>query len=361
MDKARLYFALLPFVFRLKWDAQRLMDSYFSSRELQCVFISILADFFSSPTQFPGLGVFALNAEAAYEHRVPKLIDPRAETLYHYSILGGISTLVDALVGRIEQLGGNVLTGNPVTCISVENNRITGVVVSDSTFHPAEVVISSGGARETFLKLVGEELLPQDFIQKLYGMALMDSVFMVHLGLDFDPSPWLHGAVTYFYGSYDIEGGIDEAHRGIYHQGERGFVVHVPSLHTPKMAPSSHHAMTIYTICPDRLKNGSWEENKEAFADALIGYAQEHIPELSRHVCTRHILTPEDFRKRTNLEHHAFGGIAPILGAPRIPHRTPIEGLWFIGAQSESGGGVNSVIPGAYKVAKSIISKRTHG
>ena len=38
----------------------------------------------------------------------------------------------------------------------------------------------------------------------------------------------------------------------------------------------------------------------------------------------------------------------------RIPHRTPIRGLWFIGAQSESGGGVNNVIPAAYKVAKMI-------
>jgi len=29
----------------------------------------------------------------------------------------------------------------------------------------------------------------------------------------------------------------------------------------------------------------------------------------------------------------------------------PIEGLWFVGAQSQSGGGVNAVIPAAYKTA----------
>jgi hypothetical protein len=28
--------------------------------------------------------------------------------------------------------------------------------------------------------------------------------------------------------------------------------------------------------------------------------------------------------------------------------------LWFIGAQSESGGGVNNVIPTAYKIAKKL-------
>jgi phytoene dehydrogenase-like protein len=159
-------------------------------------------------------------------------------------------------------------------------------------------------------------------------------------------------------GLYDIEAGVDEARRGIYHRGKRGFVIHIPSLHSPQMAPPGHHAMTIYTICPDRLIDGSWEEKKQEFADDLIGYAQEFVPELSRHVRIRHILTPEDFRKRTHLEHHAFGGIAPVMGTPHIPHRTPIEGLWFVGAQSETGGGVNNVIPGAYKVTKNINSRR---
>ena len=31
-----------------------------------------------------------------------------------------------------------------------------------------------------------------------------------------------------------------------------------------------------------------------------------------------------------------------------------MEGLWFIWAQSESGGGVNNVMLGAYKTAKQI-------
>ena len=55
-----------------------------------------------------------------------------------------------------------------------------------------------------------------------------------------------------------------------------------------------------------------------------------------------------------SLDHHAFGGIKPVLGAWRVPHKTPVEGLWFVGAQSESGGGVNNVIPGAYKTARAI-------
>jgi phytoene desaturase len=353
--QARLYLTLLPFLPKLKWSAQQIMDDYFQSKELQAVFIAILADFFTPPTQFPGLGVFALNPEAVYEKRMPRQLAPGAEQLFHYSILGGISTLVDALAGRIEAQGGQIRCNSAVEQILVQDGRVGGVSVGGQVF-PADVVIASGGAKETFFGLVGEQHLPADFAEKVRGQPLMDSIFMVHLGVDFDPSPHLQGPVTYFYGTYDIEGGITEAHQGIYHEGEKGFVIHVPTLHTPGMAPAGHHAMTVYTIAPDKLAEGTWAERKEEYTDKLIACAEKHIPGLSEHVKTVQVLTPDDWRQRTHLAHHAFGGVAPIQNTPRVPHQTPIAGLWFIGAQSQSGGGVNNVMPAAYKVAEQVIA-----
>jgi phytoene dehydrogenase-like protein len=245
-------------------------------------------------------------------------------------------------------------TGRPVARILVENGRVPGVVDSAGNRVPADVVVASGGAKETFLKLVGAAHLPPDFAQRVGRIPLMSSVFMVHLGVDFDPSPYVQGVCTYYYGTYDIDRAIADARGGVYHEGHDGFVVHVPSLHSPEMAPPGHHAMTLYTICPDTLKEGDWDERREAYADKLVACAEKHIPGLSQHIQVREILTPKDWRARTNLDHHAFGGIAPVLGSWRVPHRTPVEGLWFVGAQSESGGGVNNVIPGAYKTARWI-------
>ncbi len=65
---------------------------------------------------------------------------------------------------------------------------------------------------------------------------------------------------------------------GVYHEGRDGFVIHIPSLHSPEMAPPGHQAMTIYTICPDTLRDGDWEELKEEYADKLIAYAEERHP-----------------------------------------------------------------------------------
>jgi len=355
--QARMYTALLPFITRMNWSAQQLMDNYFKSDQLKAVFMSILADFFTPPSKFQGLGVFALNPETSFDARVPVEMAPGAVQLRHYSILGGIGTVADALAMRIEELGGQVLTGRPVDKILVENGKVNGVRDRDGNVLPADAVVVTGGASEAFFNLVGEEHLPADFAARVRALPLMDSVFMVHLGLDYDPSVHIGGSVAYYYGTYDLESGIQEAAQGIYHQGKAGFVVHVPTRHSPEMAPAGMHAMPIYTICPDRLSEGTWSERRVEFADKLVAYAEAHIPGLREHTVTRAILTPDDFHGRLAVDHHSFGGLAPWLGAKRIPAQTPISGLWFTGQQGESGGGINAVIPAAYKVAKKIAGK----
>lgn len=65
-----------------------------------------------------------------------------------------------------------------------------------------------------------------------------------------------------------------------------------------------------------------------------------------------HIITPEEFRKVTHLKHHAFGGCAPVMGKKGAPHKTPVRGLWFLGAQSESDAGINNVMEGAWRTVK---------
>ncbi len=353
--QAQLYSSLLPFLPRLSWSAQKLMDSYFTSEKLKSVFVSILADFFTPPSQFQGLGVFMINPETSFDSRIPSALAPGADQLYQYNVLGGINTLVQALVERIQDAGGKIFTNCAVAHINLVDGRVTAVEDRDGNRFPADVVIATGGAKETFFKLVGEDNLPAEFARKVRELPLMDSVFMVHLGVDYDPSPYLHGPVTYFYGTYDLEGGIEEARQGLFHEGKQGFVVHVPTLYSPEMAPAGKHAMTIYTICPDRLKAGTWQERRLEYADKLVEYAEQRIPGLRAHTVLRAILTPDDFRARILADHHAFGGLAPFQHAARLPHRTPVAGLWFAGSQSESGGGINNVIPGAYRTALNIL------
>jgi prolycopene isomerase len=350
----RLYATLLPFLSRQAWSAQQVMDDYFTDNRLKMVFISILADFFTPPSQFLGLGVFALNSEASFDSRQPKSLASGAEQLYHWSVLGGIHTVVDALITQIQAAGGIIRCATPVKTIRIQDGRAVGVETASGEFIPAETVIASGAAREAFTNLVGSQNLPPEWVKQVEELPLMDSVFMVHLGLNYDPTPSNHGTCTYYYGTYELEEGIQKAKSGVYHEGDAGFVVHIPTAHSPEMAPAGHHSLTIYTICPDRLAEGGWAERKDAMADKLVSLTERYIPGLRAHTVTRAVITPDDWRARVYASHHSFGGMAPYKGISGIPYQTPVKNLWYIGSQSQSGAGLGNVITGAYKTALQV-------
>ncbi len=355
--KIAFYLTLLHFLPKMKWSAEKLLAHYFKSEKLKCVFMSILADFFTPPSQFPGLGIFTLNGEITFEKRMPVQLARNAVMTRFYSIIGGMKMLMTAMAEAIEAHGGKIHTNCAIKQIVVKEGKASGVVDQNGKVYDCDEVVASGGAKETFTQLLPAGVLPGGFAEKVLSVPLMDSVFMLQLGVDYDPSDVLHTVCTYFYGSYDIEGEVKRAKSGNYHEGEAGLVVHFPSLRSPGMAPEGMHTLSIYTICPDQLAAGDWESEKERYADKLLEYAEKKMPGLRQHIVVKRIISPVELRKLTFLDHHAFGGLAPVMNAWKIPHKTPVEGLWFIGAQSESGGGVNNILPSAYKTAIKIMGR----
>jgi phytoene dehydrogenase-like protein len=357
--KLRMLLAFQPVRGMVKWSGGRLMDHYFQSPALKTVFLGIVADFVTAPSEFPALGVPAIALETAFDKRIPTCPGTKSAQAAYCYILGGCQTLVDAVKGSILDNGGKVVVNTTIRRIVVENGAVKGVELADGHFEAADAVLASGGMREIFFDLVGRDHLPAELISRIEGNRLMESVFMVQLGIDFDPTPYQPVALCYYYNTYDLETAVARLRTGHYHEGKEGLLIYVPSLHSPSQAPPGCHAVTIYTVAPDKLSEGLWSSRREEMADKLLAEAERHVPGLRQHTKTRLILTPEDFRLRTHLKHHSFGGVPPIMSNKPPAHKTPIRGLWFIGAQSESGGGVVNVMVGAQKTAREILKGRT--
>ena len=354
--KIRLWLAFQRVKKFADWSASQLMDHFFISPRLKTIFLGIVADFVTAPSEFPALGVPNIHLETAFDKRIPAYPGKKSAQIAYSYLLGGCQNMVDALAGLIEQSGGKFFTGKTVARILVKDGRATGLVLADGEQIQADIVIASGGMNEVFFDLVGKDNLPEDFVKQVASNRLMESVFMVQLGVDFDPSKFQRAALCYYYGTDDLEGAVQRLRTGNYHEGREGLLIYVPSMHSPEMAPIGRHAVTIYTVAPDTLNQGTWSERREEMAEKLLIEAERHVPGLREHTKTRIILTPEDFRNRTHQSHHCFGGVPPVMGNHPPAYQTPITGLWFIGAQSESGGGVVHVMEGAAKVAKRIIS-----
>jgi len=354
--KLRMLFDFQQVKSRLNWNGGQLMDHYFKSPALKTLFLGIVADFVTAPSEFPALGVPAIHLETAFDKRIPACPGTRSAQAAYCYILGGCRMLVDAVAGVISRNGGEIVTSTEVKKIIVEDGRVKGVGLAGGGFEAADVVLATGGMHEVFFDLVGKKNLPAELISQVEGNRLMESVLMVQLGIDFDPTPYQRAALCYYYYAHDLEAAVKRLRNGDYHEGKDGLLIYVPSLHSPSMAPEGHHALTIYTVAPDTLAEGSWSSRREELADKLVELAENHIPGLRKHTKTRLILTPEDFRRRTHLKHHSFGGVPPIIGNKPPAHKTPIQGLWFIGAQSESGGGIMNVMTGAQKTVRQILN-----
>jgi phytoene dehydrogenase-like protein len=348
---------MLPILRMRRWSAQRLLDHLFSNDRLQSVFAGILADYVTRPSDFPGLLLPIINAEQLYDERIP-LHDGRLERRSSWSfVVNGCGELVQALAAALEKHGGRIQTGTAVERLRIEDGRVRGLALAGGGEQPVDAVVASGGARELYLDLVGREHLPEDFLRSFVDdLAVMASVFMVHLGVDYDPSVHQHGdALCYYYLTYDIAGSVERCERNVYHEGRDGFLVYVPSLHSPEMAPPGHHAVTVYTIAPNDPVQGTWAEKKEEWADGLLALAERWVPGLREHTRTRVIVSPEDFRARTHLRQHAFGGCPPRIDRSPPRHQTPIRGLWFVGAQSEAFGGVTAAMTGAQRAVRGLL------
>ncbi len=331
------------------------MDYFFERQELKALFTAILADFVVLPSEFPGLGVPTTHIETAFDKRIPLQTGKARPLPGYWYVIGGVGKVVEALADTIRAHGGKIHTSTPLTKVLIDAGRTTGVRLADGHIESADLVIASGGSQEIFYNLVSQEHLDNKYINRIEALTPMESVLMVHLGVDMDPGEYQPAALCYYYGTYDIEGGVQHCRAGDYHEGKEGFLIYIPSMHSPELAPDGHHAVTIYTIAPNVLNQGKWESRRDELAKKLVAEAERFVPGLREHTRISITLTPEDFQKRTHLKHHAFGGIAPVMGVRNPAHKTPVEGLWFVGAQSESGGGVAGVMLGAQKVAKMIM------
>lgn len=339
-------------------SADGLTRHLFKSEKIRTLFTGILADFCADPDEVQGLGLPFCNIETAFDQRIP--LERNGEKYYpgYCSIKGGCQKLPEALAAFILEHGGRIIFNTVVEKVLIENGKAIGVKLADGTRQRADLVVGSGGGRDFFEKAVGLEHLNDEYRAVLKTFRPMEAVFMLHLGVDYDPMQYLKAPLCYYYGTYDLHSATQKLRSGIYHGGDDGFLIYVPSAHAPEFAPPGMHCVTIYTVAPDTLAEGTWQERKQEYAEKLIALAQRHLPDLQSHITTMKIMTAEEYRTYTHMQKSSFGGVVPIWMVKNPAHVTPVKDLYFVGQQSENAGGVSTVVLGAksaYEKAKERI------
>lgn len=347
INKLRLALTFLKIRKYADMTVEQLLEHLFRSDKIRTLFSGIFADFCADPNEVQGLGVVFTNPETAFDKRIP--VEKRGKLYYPVFsfIQGGCQKLPEALADYITAHGGTIHQNTVVEKVLVENGRAAGVRLEDGSEIRADAVVGCGAGKDFFERCVGLEHLDEEYRKILAEFRPMEAVFMLHLGVDYDPMQYLRSSLYYCYGMYDLHTATDKLRSGQYHEGDDGYLIFVPSFHAPEFAPEGKHCVTIYTVAPDTLKEGSWELRKEEYADKLVKLAERQLPELGKHIVTRKIMTAEDYRRFTHMDKSSFGGVVPIWNQKNPPHVTPVKHLYFVGQQSENAGGVGAVILGA--------------
>ena len=220
----------------------------------------------------------------------------------------------------------------------------------------ADVVSSSVDPRLTFLQLLGAEHLPDDFVADMRRYKFRGSSGKVNLALDAlpdfkalpGPGPHLRGAISISPSVDYMERAYDDAKYGRF--SRRPYIdIVIPSLTDPTVAPPGKHVMSCFVqYAPYHLREGTWDDQREAFGDTVIDTIAEYAPNIRDIILHRQVVTPLDLEREWGLsEGNIFQGeltleqlffLRPAPGWAQ--YRTPIRNLYMCGSATHPGGGI---------------------
>jgi phytoene dehydrogenase-like protein len=269
---------------------------------------------------------------------------------------GGTGAISNAIADAAREAGVEVRTETTVSKIIVKDGAAVGVVLDNGDYLTSSVVSSSVDPNLTFLKMIGAEYLPAEFVDDVKRYKYRGSSGKVNLALDAlpnftampGPGAHLRGAISISPSIDYMERAYDEAKYGRY--SRRPYIdIVIPSLTDPSVAPPGKHVMSCFVqYAPYHLREGSWDDHREAFGDTVIATIAQYAPNIRDIILHRQVVTPLDLEREWGLtEGNIFQGeltleqlffLRPAPGWAR--YTTPIRNLYMCGSATHPGGGI---------------------
>ena len=286
---------------------------------------------------------------------------------------GGTGGVAAAIGAAARALGAEIRTEAPVARIRTQDGRATGVVLESGEEIEADAVLASTDARVTFLELLSPGTLEPEFEAEVRRFRFRGSSGKVNMALDGLPSftslpgpgEHLRGAISFSPSLDHMEQAYDDAKSGRF--SRRPYIdMVIPTLVDPTMAPPGKHVISCFVqYAPYRLSTGTWDDQREAFGDAVVDLIAERAPNIRDLILHRQVVTPLDMERDIGLtEGNIFQGELsleqlffnrPVPGWSRFV--TPVEGLWLAGSSAHPGGGIMGA-PGRLAALRVLAQKR---
>jgi phytoene dehydrogenase-like protein len=283
--------------------------------------------------------------------------------------VGGMGAITQAMAKEATVRGANIRTGAGVANIR-RSPKGFDITLESGEIVTATRVVANVNPRLFMDKLVDSEEVTVDLRQRFRHIACESATLRMNVALSElprftcspEPGPHLSSGIIM---APTLEY-MDRAYREASEHGwSRNPIVEmlIPSTVDDSLAPPGQHVASLFCqhfryALPD---NRSWDDEREAAADCIIGTVTRHAPNFRASVIARQIHTPLDLERKFGL----IGGdifhgklslnqlfsARPVLGYGN--YRLPVKGMYLCGSGAHPGGGVTGV-PG-HNCAREIL------
>lgn len=271
--------------------------------------------------------------------------------------LGGSMSMSRALEKRYLSLGGDINYNSRVEKIIVENNRATGIKLTDGSEHSACRIISAADGYSTIFKMLDGKFT-DEIIRDIYdNWLIFNPLIFVGLGISdtFAEEPM---TVSGFSISLNEPEEIGDAVRD-------RISVHIYN-HDPVMAPEGKTTMIVMLnseynywkkLAEDKI---SYQQKKEEIAKKITRILEQRYPGISNKIEVIDVATPLTFERYTGNWQGSFEGwlITPgnsSVFVKRMSQQLPgLNDFYMCGQWTEPGGGLPTGIMAGQRLIRKI-------
>ncbi len=270
--------------------------------------------------------------------------------------VGGMGAVSAAFETAARAAGAEILTGNGVARVLVENDHAAGVVLEDGTQFSARAVLSNTGPMPAMM-LAGAKHYDVEAVRRMRNQRCKGSAAKVNLvlngtpeftGLNTDRAAsrlLIAPSATY------VERAFNPAKYGEMPENPVIEAI-IPSLTDPTLVKDGRHVISaVVTSVPYGLEGGWNDAARERLAAITIATLEKYAPGIGALVIEKQVLSPACIEARTGAPgghwHHAEMGIDQILTvrpANGMAHyQFGPEGYYLCGAGAHPGGDVTGL------------------
>jgi len=291
-------------------------------------------------------------------------------------VRGGMGGITQAMAASARAKGVDIRTGAGVAQIVVDNEAVTGVRLDNGEILSAPVVAANTDPKRTFLTLLGESHLPDEFVRDIKAFRQESASLRMNLALSALPEfacipgsqigAHHRSSITFIESKDHVEQAYRSSRAGIPADPPIIEAI-IPSTidNTLTDTPGTHVMSLLCKYMPYDLADGKhWDQEKAGVVEAILAHLTRFIPNLPDILVSHQCLTPLDIERLFGMTRGdiCHGRLEPDQLFSVRPHpqaaqyATPLKGLYLCGSGSHPGGGVTGA-PG-HNAAKRILKDR---